>query len=150
MKSDETSTQTIWEMIKNGASPSDIETLTDNTMTFSDYMNNYMAEHPELTAAQITRNADLPRSYANEILTGKKKGSRDRIIAICYGARMNLDELQHALTYSGNDPLYPKRKRDAFLTYVFNNLKSFPTIMDVNLFLTDRGEEPLLTSKSEC
>ncbi|MBE5849763.1 MAG: hypothetical protein E7298_06320 [Lachnospiraceae bacterium] len=149
MKSNETSTQTIWDMLNNGASPSDIEALIDNTKTFADYMNEYLASHPDLTPAQITRNADLARSYASEILTGKKKGSRDRIIAICYGAGMNLDEVMHALTYSGNDPLYPKRKRDAYISYIFNNIKSFPSITDVNLFLSDRGEEPLSTSKGE-
>lgn len=149
MNTNEPSTQTIWDMLNSGASPDEINHIPEKAITFSEFINDYMAAHPDLTAAQITKNADLPRSYASEILNGKKKGSRDRIIAICYGAGMTLDEVMHGLTYSGNDPLYPKRKRDAYIIYIFNNIKKFPSITDVNLFLSNNGEEPLLTSKAE-
>ncbi len=148
MKSEAPSTQTIWDLLNSGAAPDDIESVFEKEKTFSDYMNEHISKHPELTAAKIARKADIPKSYANEILTGKKKGSRDRIIALCYAAGMSLEETRHGLIFSGNDPLYPKRKRDAYIIYIFNNIEKFPTITDINLFLSDKGEEPLLTSRS--
>ena len=49
MKTNETSTQTIWDMINNGVSPDDLESVYSNNISFSDFMNDYLSSHPSLT-----------------------------------------------------------------------------------------------------
>ncbi len=149
MSKRELSTKNIWDMINDGATPKDLEDVIESGKTISDFFSEYIYNHPGLTAAEITRNANVSKSTANDIITGKKKGSRDKIFALCYGAHMSLKDVEHALAYSGNDELYPRRRRDTFIIYIFNNIENFPSIADVNIYLSDNGVEPLQTSKND-
>ena len=147
MKNNNPSTQMLWEQLDNGASPQDIQDSFRPTMNFKEYMDKYLATHPELTVAQIVRNSDISRSYANEIIAGKKKGTRDRIIALCYGAGMNCNELKEGLRCAGFTELVPRVRRDACIAYVFKHPRNFPSIANVNLYLESNGEPLLCASK---
>ena len=143
-------TKTIWDMIQDGASPDELETVISGGMSFHDYMYAYLEEHQELSEAQITRNANMSKSTVNDIINDRKKGSRDKILAICYGAHMTVNETEYALLYSGNNKFYPQLRRDMLLVYAFNNQKKYPTITDVNIYLSENGEAPLQTSKQDA
>ena len=120
-------------------------------MTLKVFFDNYLSSHQELSLAQIIRDSGLSRTYAHEIINGKKKAGRDRVIALCFAASMSIDETNHALILSQNNPLYPKISRDAVLTmclqFKHQRNVSFQTITQVNLFLEENGHELLVLSK---
>ncbi len=118
-----------------------IEILPDKS--FPDFFNDYLAKHQEKKLSDIIERSCLSRTYAYEIINGKKKGGRDKIIALCYAAGMTVDEVSHALTYSGNNPIYPKINRDAIIQLAFTLMnKHNPnngSAMTLNNLLAEKG-----------
>ena len=117
-------------------------------MTLKDFFDQFLANHPEKTISGIATDAQLSRTYGYEIINGSKKGSRDRIIALCLSAGMDLNEVNHALTYSGNSQLYAKNSRDAVIILAFNLRKTYNSVMKLNELLESNGFEALNTSGS--
>lgn len=115
--------------------------------SFSSYFNDYLANHQELKTAQIIKDSCLSRKYAYEIINGTKKASRDRIIALCFAAHMNLDEVNHALIYAGHNQLYAKNMRDAVIILVINQSyrgnSEYKTITELNILLDEQNQIPL-------
>ncbi|MCR5848092.1 MAG: hypothetical protein K6G75_08240 [Lachnospiraceae bacterium] len=112
-------------------------------MTFKNFFDNYLAAHQNITLAEIINRSNVSRNYAYEVIGGKKKGGRDKIIALCFAAGMNYDETNHALKYSGNNELYAKNNRDAIIIFAFNmmnnNNPDCKTIMQLNELLSKRN-----------
>ena len=112
-------------------------------MTFKSFFDNYLATHQNITLAEIIDKSNISRNYAYEIINGKKKGGRDKIIALCFAAGMNNNEVNHALKFSGNNELYAKNNRDAVIIFAFtmmnNNNPDCKTIMQLNDLLNKRN-----------
>lgn len=123
------------EFIKNSITP-----IKDRT--FNDYFNEYLGKHPTMKTSEIVKKSGLHRTYAYEIINGNKKGSRDRVIALCFAAEMTVDELNHALLYSGNNQLYPKNTRDAYIEFFFKSKKG-STVLSLNEALIDNDVDEL-------
>ena len=115
-------------------------------MTFKAFFDKFLADHPEKSISKIATDARLSRTYGYEIINGSKKGSRDKIIALCFSAGMNLNEANHALTYSGNSQLYAKNSRDAVIILAFNQRKTYNSVMKLNDLLVENGFDELKTS----
>lgn len=111
-------------------------------MSFSVFFNEYLGNHQNVTTSEIVRRSGLSRTYAYEVINGTKKGSRDKIIALCLAAEMTEDELNHALMYSNNSVLYAKNSRDAYISYYFRNHISTDAI-NLCSFLEDNDAESL-------
>ncbi len=114
----------------------------------SSFFNGYLAEHPEKSLPEIVKDSCLDRNYAYQIIDGKKnKVGRDRIIALCFAARMNLNDTNRALRFSNNQELYIKNNRDGAIMVAINLMNSknpdYQTVMQLNNFLIKRGEEEL-------
>lgn len=70
---------------------------------------------------EAVKQSGLDRSYAYHIFSGKKIPSRDKLIAIAFGMRLDLDETQTLLKRTRNRTLYPKDKRDSMIIYALLN-----------------------------
>lgn len=80
-------------------------------------------------------------SYVRKIVNGEELNpSRDVLLAICVRLGTTVDEAQILLRYSGKQPLYARRKRDAIVWYA---LKKHQSLMDLNLYLDAHGYKPL-------
>ena len=73
-----------------------------------------------LKKSTVIKNADLDRTYAYEILRGDKKPSRNKILQICIGANLSLEETNKALKIGDCGELYPKILRDSILIFAIN------------------------------
>lgn len=153
----EPSTNFIYEQLINSDDLEKSLNLIDqidapiNHMSFSDFFNNYIGQHPELKVSQIIKDSNISKSYAHEIINGDKPGSRDRIIALCYSANMNMDEVKQALLLSQNQPLYAKSKRDIVIMHGINHKETdetYSSVIKLNIILEERGLLPLQLSKS--
>ena len=55
--------------------------------------------------------------YGQQIFAGTKTPSRDKLLAITFGMRLNPKQTDTLLKQQGYPCLYPRRKRDAVILY---------------------------------
>lgn len=89
----------------------------------------------------IIKNSDIYRTYGYEILSGKKKPSRDKLIQICIGNKFTLDETNRSLTLGKLGVLYVKNPRDSIIIYALNNRLK---LIDINIILNEHSFKPLI------
>lgn len=116
--------------------------------TFKSFFSEYLCAHQNITIPMIIEKSNLPRSTANDIIAGRKEHpSRDRVIALCYAADMTIDEMNHGLIFSHNNPLYEKNSRDSIIRtcvkYKKRDSRSFSGVTNLNLKLAEYNQEPL-------
>lgn len=138
-------TQELLKMLRSTRSVSDLEkyaeTLSTNNSfhTFSEYLCFILREH-NITESTLIRNSQIQRTYAYQILNGIKNPGRDKVIALCLAAQMNLEETQRSLTLAGLGQLYPRRHRDSILIFALEHQLS---VQQVNELLFEEQEAPL-------
>lgn len=74
-------------------------------------------ETKELTKAELARRAGISEVYLHQVFAGRRNPSRDRLLCICIGLGITLEETQRMLTQGGYAMLYPRTKRDAIISY---------------------------------
>lgn len=109
-------------------------------LSFTDYLDHIFQE-TGLKKSDVIRSIDLSRSYAYEVFSGTKKPSRDKVLMLAFGLKLDYDETQKLLIMAKHNPLYPKDKRDSIIMYAKYNHHSF---VEANLLLAD-FEEPILS-----
>ncbi|MBP5260685.1 MAG: helix-turn-helix transcriptional regulator [Clostridiales bacterium] len=100
---------------------------------FNLYMKSIL-ESRNMTIADLQRKCGIDRNYIYQIMDGRKKAGRDKIIAMSLGADMSLAECQRALEISKEGILYPKSRRDSVIIYALNNGMS---VMELNGLLEE-------------
>ena len=109
--------------------------------SFARYFNEYIGEH-NLTVPEITERSGISGNYVYNIVNGVRNPGRDKIIALCIGAGMDVSECNRALKIAKEGVLYPKNERDARIIIAINN--GITRVMDINIILDNEGLEPLL------
>lgn len=94
----------------------------------------------KLTKAEVIRNANIDRTYGYQIFDGRKSPSRDKMIMICFGMKLNLEETQRLLRIAGLRELYPRDSRDAIISF---SILHHMSLIDANEILYDKGLKPL-------
>lgn len=108
--------------------------------TLRSYFDEYMKEHG-LTRKELVKNSQLDRTYGYQILSGLRKPSRDKIIALCLSGKMSFAEIQRALEIARAGILYPKEPRDAAIILCIHN--KIYNINEINMFLDQKGFSPI-------
>ena len=90
-----------------------------------------------MTKAELSKRACVNESYLYEILSGRKRPSRDRMLCLCFGLGLSLEESQEILRRCGYEKLFPKRKRAALLCRCLENgwdvLRTNEALFDENM-----------------
>ena len=60
-----------------------------------------------------------------------KKASRDKLIRLCIGFPLSVDETQKVLKYGKLRPLYPRDERDAYILFGLNKKYTLDEINDL-------------------
>ncbi|PKM96240.1 MAG: transcriptional regulator [Firmicutes bacterium HGW-Firmicutes-1] len=108
-------------------------------LTFSNFVD-LVIQKKRLKKSQVVKNAGLHRTYGYQIISGKKKPSRDKALTIAYGLELSLEETQKLLNIAEFNPLYPKNKRDSIIIFTLCNHYN---LEKTNLLLYDNKEEPI-------
>ncbi len=88
----------------------------------------------KLTKSEVIRKSQIERHYAYQIIGGEKKPSRDKLIMLCFGLELTLDEMGQVLKKCGYSELYPRDLRDSVIIFsVYHNM----SLMDTNELLFD-------------
>ena len=82
------------------------------TMNLSEYLMTLLHQK-KLKRADVVRDSHLEHAYVYQIFDGKKKPSRDKLIAIAFGLHLNVEETQRMLRLGGCSELYARVGRDA-------------------------------------
>ena len=94
----------------------------------------------QLSRADVVRQSNLNKAYVYQIFSGRKYPSRDKVIALGFGLKLNIEEMQLLLKQAGYRTLYPRDTRDALLLFA---LKEGMNILDTNNILYDHEVEVL-------
>lgn len=95
---------------------------------------NLLIKEKKLTIQQIAKDSELSDRYCYQFLStsNPRIPSREVLLSICVGMKLNLDETQTALKIAKYAPLYPKDKRDSIIIFGIEKLKS---VVDINNIL---------------
>ena len=97
-------------------------------------------EQKRLKKSKVVARSGLNRGYTYQIFSGKRIPSRDKLLAICFGLQLSLDETDRLLRFAGYSPLYARNKRDAIIIFAVVNKKS---VFEVNGMLFENDFEIL-------
>ena len=118
------------------------------------YLNSIEGEYPETLneylkmllkekkckPSELIKKSKIERTYCYQILNGRKKPGRDKLIAIALALNLSLEETQRMLEISKEGVLYAKSKRDSIIIFALNHQY---TLIDSNELLSTYGEEEL-------
>ena len=108
-----------------------------SSISLKDFLEN-MLFNKNLSKVDVIKKSGLYPIYAYQIFAGKKKPSRNKLLSLCFGMELLLDEAQRLLTIANVGILYPRVKRDSIIIFA---LHKRITIFDCNEMLYECGEE---------
>ncbi len=138
------STDELMNILKSKKSVDEYFSENDDEIFFgalSDLINYYIATK-KLEKSEVVRKSGMNRGYCYEILSGKKEKniSRDKVIMICFGLGLSIEESEQLLKKSGYNPLYSRDTRDSIIAF---SLKEGIGIIDTNIKLSEYNLEIL-------
>lgn len=71
--------------------------------------------------AEVLQRSGLNTIYGYQILSGKRRPSRDVLLCLCLGLRMQPEQTQTLLKSTGYAPLYVKNRRDSAIYYALRH-----------------------------
>ena len=74
-------------------------------------------EKKSISKAALARRAGMSEAYLDQVFSGRRGPSRDRLLCLCLGLEATLEETQELLRQAGFAQLYPRHKRDAVISY---------------------------------
>lgn len=113
--------------------------VTDSYRTFVDYYKS-LSNVKKLSDSELIKLSGVEKSYYYQIMKGTRNPSRDKILRLCIGAGLSIEETTRALELNECAILYPMNKRDIILSVAINQHAS---VMDTNLLLDKYDEKPL-------
>lgn len=90
-----------------------------------------------LMKADVVKESNLNGVYAYQILAGKRRPSRDKLLSLCFAMRATLEETQTLLRQNESATLYVKNRRDSIIIYALSRGHS---LIEVNSALYEHGE----------
>ena len=110
--------------------------------SFNEYITKLCIDKNEVAEHIIVRSG-IERTYGHKIFAGTRNPSRDTVIQLAFGFRLNFDETQQLLKIARMSALYPRVKRDIVLIYCLHNGLSIEQtqmyLNDLNLPILGKG-----------
>ena len=119
------STEQLMNELKNTTDIGDFLSKNQNEMmdlSLSEYLRQLLEKY-NLEKSDVFRRAKMTESnYGYELFRkDSKKASRDKLIQICVGFPLTIEETQEVLRYGKVGTLYPRDERDAYILFALKN-----------------------------
>ena len=119
------STEQLMNELKNTTDIGDFLSKNQNEMldlSLSEYLRQLLGKY-NLEKSDVFRRAKMTESnYGYELFRDdSKKASRDKLIQICVGFPLTIEETQEVLRYGKVGTLYPRDERDAYILFALKN-----------------------------
>ncbi len=110
-----------------------------NELSLSAYLRELLEKY-DVDKSEVFRKAGMSdNTYGYELFRNdEKKASRDKLIRICIGFPLSIEETQRVLRCGKVRPLYPRDERDAYILFALN--KGF-TLEELNDLLYEHKLE---------
>lgn len=99
---------------------------------------NKIAKEKRIVKSKALKRAEINEIYGYQIFSGKRIPSRDKLIALCIGMELDLEETQTVLKCSGFARLYPKSKRDSI---IISGIEKGQSVFEINGLLYEYNED---------
>ena len=94
-----------------------------------------------IKATELIRGSNLDKGYVYQILRGARKSpSRDAVLSLAFGLRLNSAGTDKMLRIAEYDALYIRRPRDGIIMHCLDRGVS---LTDTNIMLSEKGLEPI-------
>ena len=138
------STQQLLELMKNKTSYDEYlsenqEELGRGSMKLDRALRVLLLEK-KLTKSEVIAKSGIENHYAYQIFSGTKTPTRDKVLMLCIGFSLSVEEAQKLLLVTGYAQLYAKDERDNVILFSLTHRKG---ILDVNALLYELGLELL-------
>ena len=112
--------------------------------SFHQILNELIAEKG-MSVADVIRGSGLTKPYVHKIFNGKtNKPSRDKLIALGFGLKLNSDELNELLKTAEYRELHPKVMRDAI---ILKSLQQGKSVFQTDEELDKYGELTIFSAE---
>jgi hypothetical protein len=101
-------------------------------LSLSEYLRELLNKYGYDKSEVFKRSGMSDTNYGYELFRNDdKKASRDKLIRLCIGFPLSVDEAQKVLRYGKVRPLYPRDERDAYILFGLNKKYSLDEINDL-------------------
>jgi hypothetical protein len=111
--------------------------ISENTeeiqeLSLSEYLRKLLQKY-NLEKSDVFKRAGMAdTNYGYELFRNDvKKASRDKLIRICIGFPLSVEEAQKVLRYGKVRPLYPRDERDAYILFGLNKRYTLDELNDL-------------------
>ena len=94
-----------------------------------------------INKADLAKASGMSDVYLHQLISGRRMPSRSRLICICIGLGLTLEETQNLLFRSGMGQLYARSRWDAIIIYGINHRMDLYAVNDL---LFDANENTLI------
>lgn len=101
-------------------------------LSLSEYLRELLVKYGFDKSEVFKRAGMSDTNYGYELFRNdNKKASRDRLIRLCIGFPLSIEETQKVLQYGKVRPLYPRDERDAYILFGLNKKYTLDEINDL-------------------
>ncbi len=132
------STELLTERLKNKTTYEDFFE-ENNDLISSDSFTVLLRKHIGLSSfelPQLIERTQIAKTYAYQIINGKKNPSRNKILQFALALELNLEDSNKLLRAGGSENLYVKDRRDSILMFSLMNTEKNP-VQSANEMLHD-------------
>ncbi len=107
---------------------------------FSKLLKEYI-HSKKINKSTLAKASGMSDVYLHQLLSGRRTPSRNRLLCICVGLKLTLEETQEFLFHAGMGPLYSRNRWDAIIIYGVSHGMDLFTINDL---LFEANEKTLI------
>lgn len=97
-------------------------------------------ERQDITKAELARRAGISEVYLHQLFSGRRKPSRDKLLCLCVGMELTIEETQRLLKQAAFAELYPRIKREAIICH---GIAHHTPLNEINDKLFEENEKAL-------
>jgi len=97
-------------------------------------------DHQNISKAEQARRASMSEVYLHQLFSGRRKPSRDKLLCLCIGMELTIDETQRLLKEAAYAQLYPRIRREAI---IYHGIVHHTPLDEINDKLFEENEKAL-------
>ena len=104
-------------------------------LSLPDYLSRLLAEKG-MTRAEVIAATELSSAYGYQVFSGERSPSRESVLQLGFGLKLNDEEMQQLLAHARKGALYPRDRRDCVILYA---CRKGMNLQQVNELLFERN-----------
>ena len=97
-------------------------------------------ERRNMTKSQLAQRSCMSEIYLHQIFSGRRKPSRDKILCLCIGMDLSIEDTQRLLMEASFAQLYPRIRREAI---IYHGIVHHTPLNEINDKLFEADEKAL-------